>query len=191
MRIPITLVATVVLLATIGCRTSTDDRLVEMAREHASRQAETQRQMTDLQRQVAEGSRQLVESDAKAREELTALQYDLRTDQAQLLRGHDLLEAERREIAAQRYRDPIVATIIMDVGIMLACLLPLSVCIYILWSAHRDGESDSAVAELLLQELVTAEPRLLLTGQSSLARPDPDVAGPPLEDGGDRGRPAD
>ena len=45
---------------------NSDDRLVEMAREHAARQAESQRQMTDLQKQVAEGSRQLVESDAKA-----------------------------------------------------------------------------------------------------------------------------
>ena len=111
------------LLAILGCN-NRDERLVELSREHAARQAETQRQMADLQKQVAEGSRQLVASDAKAREELTGLQRDLRSDQAEIHHGRDQLEAERREIAAQRYRDPIVAAILTDIGIVLACMLP-------------------------------------------------------------------
>lgn len=154
-------------LVIFGC-TSSDDRMLEMAREHAARQAETQRQMTDLQKQVAEGSRQLVESDAKARENLTALQQDLRTDQSEIGHQRDQLENDRREIAAQRHRDPIVAAVIMDIGIVLACLLPLALGIYVLRSAWRAGESDSAVAELLVHELVASEPRLSLPDRSSL-----------------------
>jgi len=155
------------MLVIVGC-TNNDDRLVEMAREHAARQAESQRQMTDLQKQVAEGSRQLVESDAKAREKLTALQNDLRTDQATIGHQRDQLEDDRREIAAQRHRDPIIAAVIMDIGIILACLLPLALGVYVLRAACRPGESDSAVAELLVQELVASEPRLSLPGRSSL-----------------------
>jgi len=153
-------------LAIAGC-TSSDERLLELSRDHAAKQAETQRQMTDLQKQVAEGSRKLVESDAKAREELTTLQRDMQRDQAEIHRGHDQLEAERRELAAQRQRDPIIAAIVMDIGIVLACLLPLVVTVYVLWSARSAGESDSAVAELLVQELVGSEPRLLLPDHPS------------------------
>lgn len=165
---PVMLVA-LLTLAIVGC-TNSDERLVEMAREHAARQAESQRQMTDLQKQVAEGSRQLVESDAKARENLTTLQYDLRTDQAEIGHQRDQLENDRREIATQRHRDPIVAAVLMDIGIALACLLPLALGIYVLRSACRADESDSAVAELLVQELVAAEPRILLPDRSSFPR---------------------
>ena len=164
---PVMLV-TLLTLVIVGC-TNSDDRLVEMGREHAARQAESQRQMIDLQKQVAEGSRQLVENDAKARENLTALQQDLRTDQARIGDQRDQLESDRREIAAQRHRDPIIAALIMDIGIVLACLLPLALGIYVLRSASRAGESDSAVAELLVQELVASEPRLSLPSQPSLS----------------------
>ena len=58
----------------------------------------------------------------------------------------------------------------MDVGIGLACLLPLILGIYVLRSACRAGESDSAVAELLVQELVASEPRLSAPGPSIAPR---------------------
>ena len=83
---PVILVLVILpLLLITGC-TSNDERLVNLAREHAARQAEGQRQMAELQKQVAEGSRELVEADAKAREELTALQHDLRADQTEVPR---------------------------------------------------------------------------------------------------------
>ena len=169
MRIPTCLIP-IVLLPMIGCQSSTDDRLVELAREHAARQAESQRQMTDLQKQVADGSRQLVEADAKARSELTSLQHDLRSDQADIGHERDKMETERREIAANRYRDPLVAAVIMDIGIVLACLLPLVLGVYVLWSAQRAGESDNVVAELLVQELVASGPTLLLPDRSSFPK---------------------
>jgi hypothetical protein len=191
MRKPAYLTLLVLVLPTIGCRSSTDEKLVEMAREHASRQAESQRQMSDLQMQVAEGAKELVESDAKAREELTSLQREMQGHQAEIGRERDKMEAERREIAGNRYRDPIVAAVIMDVGILVACLLPLIVAVYVLWSARRAGESDSAVAELLVQELVATEPRLLLPGQSPLPRLEHEVADLPSGDArSDRDRPA-
>jgi hypothetical protein len=162
---PVTLVVLLTLVI-VGC-TSSDDRLVEMARENAAREAERQQQMTDLQKQVAEGARQLAESDAKARENLTAMQHDLQTAQAEIGHQRDLLEDDRREIAAQRRSDPIIAAVITDIGIILACLLPLALAAYVLWAACRARESDSAVAELLVQEMVASEPRLLLPDRTS------------------------
>lgn len=131
---------------------------------------------------VAEGSKRLIEADAKARAELTALQHNLRSDQAEIGHQRDQLENDRREIASQRNRDPIIAAVIMDVGIILACMLPIGLAVYILRAACRAGESDSAVAELLVQEIVASEPRLLLPGRSSLP-----VIEPPGTDSHDEG----
>jgi hypothetical protein len=150
----------VIVLLMSGCQ-SNDERLVEMAKEHEKSRAEQSQQMARMQQEVAEGSRRLVEADAKAREELTAMQHELRGDQADIGHQHNQLETERREIATQRNRDPIVAAAIMHVGLVLACLLPLLVCVYVLWSVGRRHDSDAAVTELLVQELVSERPMLL------------------------------
>ncbi len=144
-----------------GCKNSPDERLVDMAKEHEKSQAEQSQQMARMQQEVAEGSKKLVEADAKAREALTAMQHELRSDQADIGHQRDQLETERREIAGQRNRDPIVAAAITNVGLILACLLPLLVCVYVLWSAGRCGESDAAVTEILVQELASDRPMLL------------------------------
>jgi hypothetical protein len=56
--------------------------------------------------------------------------------------------------------DPIVAAAITNIGLLVACLLPLVVCWYLL---HRRVEpvDDQAVAEVLLEDLVTDRPLLL------------------------------
>lgn len=103
-------------------------------------------------------SRQLVEADAKAREELVVLQHDLRADQAEIGHQRDQLAAERRQIAEQRYPDPLIATAILHVGLVLACLLPLAFGVYVLWSLRRSGDSDGALVELLIEEMVADRP---------------------------------
>jgi hypothetical protein len=108
------------LLAAAGC--DEDDRVAKTATEAAERQAEQNRQMAQLQGQVAEGSKRLVEADAKARAELTALQHDLQESQADPGRQRDQLEAERRGLAEQRGRDPIIAVAITTLGMVLACM---------------------------------------------------------------------
>jgi len=86
-------------------------------------------QVSRSQAQVAEASRQLVEADAKARGEIIAMQKDLQQGPSELDRKRDQLENDRRQYADQRSRDPIVANTILDVGMIVACLLPLALCI--------------------------------------------------------------
>jgi hypothetical protein len=50
---------------------------------------------------------------------------------------------------------------ITNIGVVLACLLPLLVCVYVLWCVGRKGDSDAEVSELLVQELVSERPMLL------------------------------
>jgi len=143
-----------------GCQ-SESERVAEVAREAAQRQAEQNRQMAQLQGQVAEGSRQLIEADAKARAEMSALQRDLQQSQAEVGRQRDELEAERRKIASERYWDGILGSSITAAAALLACLLPLVLCWALLRRQSDDRDADAALAEFLVQELANDHSALL------------------------------
>ena len=137
-------------------------RLAQLSKEHEARQAEQNLKMAELQKSVADSSKRLVEADAESREKFLAMQDNLRADQATIGQQRDKLEGERREIAAQRVRDPIVAEAIMQVGLVLACLLPLVLAGYLVYTMkHTASQDDAVVAELLIGELVSEHPMLL------------------------------
>ncbi len=148
------------MLTAIGCDEDENKRLAEMAERHLERQAEQSRQVTELQREVAEGSRRLVEADAQARQEMVTLQREVQAERNEVGRQRDVLEGERRELAAKRRLDPIVAAAITNVGLLLACLLPLVLCWYLL-TCRVEPADDQAVAEVLLEDLVADRPLLL------------------------------
>ena len=154
------LIATTLILTAIGCDEDENKRLAEMAERQLERQAEQNRQMSELQHEVAEGSRRLVEADAKAREEMVALQREVQAERSEIGRQRDTLEDERRDLAAKRRLDPIIAAAITNIGLVLACLLPLVLCWYLL-HPRVDPADDQAVAELLLEDLVADRPLLL------------------------------
>ena len=127
----------------IGCEEDENARLAEMAERNSERQYVQSRQMAELQRQVA-------------------------AEQAEAGRQRDILEAERRALAGQRWRDPIIATAIMNAGLLIACLLPLLLCWQLL--RRRDEPADDAlVAEVLIEDLVARKPLLLLPQREALA----------------------
>jgi len=148
------------MLTGIGCDEDENTRLAEMAERHLDRQAEQSRQVTELQREVAEGSRRLVEADAQARQEMVTLQREVQAERNEVGRQRDLLEGERRDLAAKRRLDPIVAAAITNIGLLLACLLPLVLCWYLL-TRRVEPADDQAVAEVLLEDLVADRPLLL------------------------------
>ena len=113
------------------------------------------------QAQVAEASRELVQADAKARGEIVALQRDMQQGQADLGRQRDQLEQDRRQYAEQRNRDPILANTILDVGTILACLLPLLLGIALVLGLRDQTQSDSALTEILVEEIAGDRPVLL------------------------------
>jgi hypothetical protein len=148
-----------VLIATmIGCEE--DEQLARMAQEHARRQAAQSQQMAQLQQEVAQGTRELVEANDRAQQAVGSLHRDIQTERSEVGRQRDLLEEDRKQIAEQRHRDPIIAATIMQVGMVVACVLPLILCWYLL---HREPAQadDAAVAEVLFEDL-TAETPLLL-----------------------------
>ena len=153
-------IAVMLILTVIGCSDNENTRLAEMAERNLDRQAEQNRQMSDLHQEVAEGSRRLVEADAQARKEMVTLQREAQAERSEIGRQRDTLEHERRDLAAQRRLDPIIAAAIMNIGLLLACLLPLILCWQLL-SRRPDPANDSAIVEVLLEDLVTDKPLLL------------------------------
>jgi len=185
------------LLAVIGCSPAPDmrdQRLADLARQSTEQQARQNEALTRQSQSVVEESaklaqaaQQLVESDAKSRADMIAAQERL-TNQLDQQRavvdsGREQLEQERKQIATQRHRDPIVAASIQTVGLIVAALLPLIICVYVIRQMSRTEPDDGAVAELLVSEL-TAERPLLLPGPA--LRPTPALAhqaGPCIPDG--------
>jgi hypothetical protein len=155
----------ILIVLMIGC-SETDPRVVQVAMESTRRQAEQNRQMGELQQHVAEGTKQLVDADAQARQQLAELQRELRSDQAEVGRQRDALESERRAIASERRWDSIVGTSIYAGAGILACLLPLLLCGWLLHATRDKQGTDEALAELLVEELVTDRPLLLPPRQS-------------------------
>jgi hypothetical protein len=144
----------------LGCVDNENQRLAEMAERNLERQAQQNQQLIELQKQVAEGSRKLVEADSKSREEMVTLQREIQAERATIGQQRDLLEIERKELAQQRQRDPIIAAAITNIGLLLLCCLPLVLCWYVLRNRPEQAD-DSLISEVLLQDMVANRPLLL------------------------------
>jgi hypothetical protein len=166
--VPIPVAAILLLMS--GCDEEENRRLAEMAERQLQRQAEQSRQMNELHQEVAAGSRRLVEADAKARGEMVVLQREMQVERTEIGRQRDVLEDERRQLATQRQRDPLIAAAITQTGILLVCALPLFVAIGLLFRRVEPAD-DQAVAEVLLQDLVAEQPLIRLTTTPALAQP--------------------
>jgi hypothetical protein len=136
------LILGVLLAAARGCE-SDDARVARLAQEAAARQAEQNREIA-----------RLVESQQ-------ALQQGLDAQRGHLDQQRTVLEEERRSIAAERIRDPIIAKALIGAVILAACALPLVLAFFVLRGAHKAEPDDAALTELLVQELVADEPLLL------------------------------
>jgi uncharacterized lipoprotein len=155
-----------VIIVLAGC--DKDQRLADLAREHADRQAAQNQQMAENTRQVAAAAKAVVEADAQARKDFAVMQREVQTEQAEVGRQRDQLESERREAARHRQWDPVIAAAITDVGLVLACLLPLLLCWHLLRSLHRES-NDPVLTEILIEEIASDSPTLLLPPMSRIS----------------------
>jgi hypothetical protein len=158
------------LLAMIGgCDDDNENaQVARVARESAAQQAAQNQEMAKLHREVATGTRQLVEADAQARQELILAQQqlaqqqaDLAQQQAELAQRHDALDAERRELAEERYRESLLAPVISGIGLLVLCCLPLVLAWYLLQGWRQESTDETAIGNLLVEELVSQRPLLL------------------------------
>lgn len=144
-----------VLISAFGCGQAPDyrdQRLAEFAQKSVNEQVQQNARMSDVLKRDAEYRRELI----AAQQSMTK---QLNEQQAAIDSNRDRLETDRRELAQQRHRDPIIAAVIQNGCIMMACLLPLFVALLGIWQMHRQEPEHAAVAELLVAELTN--PKLL------------------------------
>ena len=143
----------------VGC--DEDARLARLAQDAAERQARQNEEMARVVHSSNEAARGLVTADAEAREALLAAQRDLQQQQAVVGQQRDRLETERREMADARRWDSQVGSAIGGAAMLLACLLPLLLGLYLLMASRDDSPDSAELAELLTKELVAEKPVLL------------------------------
>lgn len=131
-----------VILTTVGCENDENRRLAEMSERHEQRQAEQNRNAAELHRKVVE------------------LQSDVQAERAAIGQQRDRLESERHFIACERRWDSLVAAAITNVGLLLACSLPL-VLAWLLLARPPDTGDEQAVVEIMLDDLTAIQPLLL------------------------------
>ena len=106
-----------------GC--SSDGRLADLAEQVTREQAAQNNRMADSTQAVAKGSQELVAADAQARKDLIKLQHALREDQAQIGEQLTALEAERKDVAEQRFYDSAIGNGLGVLGLVCVALAPL------------------------------------------------------------------
>ena len=150
------------LLATtvvIGC-SSPDERLTQLSQQSLARQAEQNRQMAAQTEEIASATNVLVGSDALARADLIAanrvLQLSLQAERATLDERRHSLEQDRKRWDETHHLDSVLATALEAAVSLLAALLPLMLCVYLVRALAR-GELDQEINDLLVYELTGPE----------------------------------
>ena len=153
------------------------EKTAELSEGFIDAEAKARQELLTLQQQVVDAEAksredlqrihgQIVQRDADGRRELDELHRQTHasiTRRTQAIdRERDLMEQERRQIAAERSRAPVVAEAVKFVGGLIVCSLPLVVVIYLLRCLQRNScDTDAAMVEVLVEELVAGQPRLL------------------------------
>lgn len=152
-------IALAALIGAGGC--NQQDQLVrQMASEAMAEQGEQNRAMAALNRDVAFATRRIAEEQAKTRQAYVDAQEQLQKQRIELDQRLEGLDEERRQIARERHRDPIIAAAIFQLGLIVACLSPLVLC-WALLHGDRSDSSETELNELLVEDLVAEHPRLL------------------------------
>jgi len=148
-------------LAMTGCEEDENAMVAKVATEAAKQQAELNQEMSRLNREVASGTKRLVEASAQSQDNLVALQRDLQTEQAEVSRQRDKLEAERQDIATQRVRESLLAPVVAWILPFAVCGLALVTCCFLLFGLRNATDDEAAISELLVEELTSERPTLL------------------------------
>jgi len=148
----------------VGC-SSDNERLAQFA-EQSMREQSTQNKhmanqavaIVEESKQLAETAKELVHQDAKARQALLAHHTQL---SSQLNSQQAKLDQQRHDLARQLAREPVIAAAITNVGLLLACALPLALAGLLVWQTGQQTSDDAAVASLLVHEMTTETPLFL------------------------------
>lgn len=161
------------LLLLVGCGGGNEyQQVAEVATQAADRQAQQNNELARLNREIAEGTRRMVEADAEARKDLMAAQAQLQAERNAITQGFDKLEVERQQMAEERQRQSLLAPALETTAFAVVAALVIGFCVLLLLGLRRQQDSDDELNALLIRELVSDEPRLLIGGPVQAASPE-------------------
>jgi hypothetical protein len=169
------------------------EKTAELSQGFIDAEAQARQELIELQQQIVDADAQsredlqqihqtIVDRDAEGRRQLDALHTQAHAAFSKRIeavdRERDLMEQERRQLAAERARAPVVAEAVKFVGGLIVCLVPLIVVIYLLRCLRSSSnDADAAIVEVLVEELVAEQPRLLPRSTRPPALPQAPVDG--------------
>ena len=132
----------------------------------------------ELEKAETTPSREFVQIQADQNRRLVELQNQVQAQHVEIGRQRDALEKERRELAAQRHRDPVVAESIFSIGTLLACVCPILLA-WVLLVRADPGTDSEVIAETLIRDVSSGPSSVLIpalvgpTATQRLAEPSP------------------
>ena len=136
-------------MLTLGC-SSESDRMAKLADRMVRSQSEVNSNLTRTNEKFVELNREL-------QKERTGIQNERLTLNDQFER----LEQDRRDLNSQRRSEAAWSESFQFLAIVIAAIMPLFLCAYLIWIAAQSSVQQEEVNSILIHELVSAEPRLI------------------------------
>ena len=144
-------VGTLILITTVmqGCSPESE-RMANMA----ERMVRSQNQVNSS---VARANEKFVDLNKEFQQERTGLQ-----DERLALNGQfENLEQDRRDLHRERRSEVAWSESFRFLGVVLAAIMPLVLCAYLVWITSQKSVDQEVVNTILLQELASPNPRLI------------------------------
>ena len=115
------------------------------------------RSQSEVNSNVTRANENFVKLNQELQRERTGLQKERLTLNDQF----DKLEQDRRDLHSQRRSEVAWSESSQFLAIIIAAIMPLFLCAYLIWMANQSSVQQEEVNSILLHELVSAEPRLI------------------------------
>ena len=163
-------VGTLILITTVmqGCSPESE-RMANMA----ERMVRSQNQVNSS---VARANEKFVDLNKEFQQERTGLQ-----DERLALNGQfENLEQDRRDLHRERRSEVAWSESFRFLAIVIAATMPLFLCAYFIWAASQNSVGQEEVNTILLQELASSNPRLIVAPNlPAIENREPEVKGRP------------
>ena len=137
-------------ILTLGCG-SESDRMANMAERMVRSQSEVNSNVTRTNEKFVELNKEL-------QRERTGIQKERLT----LNNQFEKLERDRLDLHSQRRSEVAWSESLQLLAIVIAATMPLFLCAYLIWMAMQGSVHQDEVNSILIHELVSPEPRLIV-----------------------------
>ena len=167
---PMLVVGMLFLITTVllGCSTESE-RMANMAE-----------RMVQSQSNVNSGIVRTNEKFVDLNKELQQERTGLHNERLALNQQFERLEQDRRELHREQRSEVVWSESFRFLAIVIAATMPLFLCAYLIWAASQNSVEQEDVNTILLQELASSNPRLIVAPNlPAIENREPEVKGRP------------